>query len=129
MSTPLATLFTKIGFDIDAASLTALNTQLSNLEARFRNLASLMNSAGRGGISRTPSMSAQERQAALAELRQRRLERLQVRANEMNLEFDRRRSAERLRQPVLCYATPPCEPDARSRCVRCPPQTSRSSAP
>jgi hypothetical protein len=45
MSTPLATLFTKIGFDIDTASLNNLNKQISGLESKFKGLAKSFNSS------------------------------------------------------------------------------------
>ena len=40
MSTPLATLFTKIGFDIDTKSIAALDASLARLESRLKGLSS-----------------------------------------------------------------------------------------
>lgn len=53
MSTPLATLFTKIGFDIDPASLARVNSEISKLENRFKRLARTMNSATSSTSSRS----------------------------------------------------------------------------
>lgn len=55
MSTPLATLFTKIGFDIDPASLARVNSEISKLENRFKRLARTMNSATSSTSSRSSS--------------------------------------------------------------------------
>lgn len=49
MSTPLATFFTKIGFDIDTASLSKVNAAISGIEGKFRNLAKTVND----GLSKT----------------------------------------------------------------------------
>ena len=91
MSTPLATLFTKIGFDIDSASLSRLNKQIDAIQARMRGLANTLNSSGANRAATRLAVSAQERAAAMAELRQRRLTRLEVRAHEINASLERKK--------------------------------------
>ena len=58
MSTPLATLFTKIGFDIDTKSIAALDASLARLESRLKGLSSSLQ-----GISDNKTLNAAARLA------------------------------------------------------------------